>query len=78
MKYKRKPTEVDAVLWDGSEKAQDEIKELVGGPVLKDSSGRLAAAGASIPFGVWVVRKADGRLDLLQPNKFEERYEPVV
>lgn len=78
MKYKRKPVEVDAILWDGSEGAREELEKIFGGPSKISDKGVISIAGDILPFGVWLVLKPNGSMQAYAPNNFHARYEPVV
>ena len=78
MQYRRKPVEVEAVLWDGSEGAQEELEKLFHGPSKRVENGVIAVAGMLIPFGLWIVRKPNGKVQAYQPQDFEARFEPVA
>ena len=77
MKYKRKPMPVDAVLWDGSEGAREELEKMLGGPSQIHEKGVVSVAGMIIPFGIWVVKKPDDKVMAYTPKDFETRFEPV-
>ncbi len=77
MKYKRKPVEVDAVLWDGSEGAREELEKMFGGPSKIAEKGFISVGGTVIPFGVYVVLKPNGSVQAYTPLDFNARFEPV-
>ena len=78
MKYLRRPVEVDAILWDGSEGAREEFEKVFGGPTKQVDKGMLLVVGMFIPFGVWVVKMPDGVVRAYKPEDFRAKYmEPV-
>lgn len=78
MRYKRRPVEVDAVLWNGSEGAREELEKMLGGPSLIGEKGLISIAGVTIPFGLWIIRTASGSVRAYPPKEFEARFEPVA
>ena len=74
--YRRKPVDVDAVLWDGSEGAQEGLERILGGPVKRLEQGAVAVAGVIIPHGIWVVRLPH-TVRYYKPKDFEAKYEVV-
>lgn len=77
MRYKRRPVEVEAILWDGSEGAREELEKIFGGPSKISDKGVIAFAGAVVPFGLWIVLKPNGGMQAYSPNDFHARYEPI-
>lgn len=74
MKYLRRPVEVDAVLWDGSEGAREALESILGGPSKQMEKGLLLVAGMMVAFGTWVVKMPDGVVRGYQPKDFEAKY----
>lgn len=89
MKYVRKPVEVEAIQWDGTENSR-QLLELFAGPSfevidvwVEDPDATAACrsdwhGGTWIPMyqGDYVVIDAEGHLFPLRKVLFEETYEP--
>jgi hypothetical protein len=81
-RYRRKPLEVDAVLWDGSDEALARIRALAptGAHVAPERYGTLSVFqrgwGNWLVFqGSWFVRKPNGEGEVCDPAEFAATYE---
>lgn len=74
MKYLRRPVEVDAIFWDGSEGAREEFEKLFSSPTKQMEKGILLVAGMMVPFGVWIVKMPEGPIRAYPPKDFEAKY----
>ena len=81
-RYRKRPVEVEAVQWDGQNRA--EIKAFVGDALddawsvggycfINTLEGRMNAAP-----GDWIIRGVQGEVYPVKPDIFEETYEPVA
>jgi hypothetical protein len=78
MKYRKKPIEIEAVQWTGSN--ADEIEEFIG-QVWKAAPDRIrinTPEGTMVATpGDWIIRGVAGELYPCKPDIFEQTYEPV-
>jgi hypothetical protein len=78
-KFRERPREVEAVLWDGTDEALSAIEKLTGQTDLRGPGDSLTVDGPSGPsvvrLGWWVVRDENGGRGC-PPERFAERYEP--
>lgn len=85
-RFRRKPTEITAVQWDGSRDAATKIA-LLGAdfavPFLEERpallmAGKGGAQGAvNVPIGHWVAKAGDDDFYPIDPDVFAATYEPV-
>lgn len=78
MKYRKKPTEVDAVQWTGHN--WQEVAEFLGGRVeLSSLSAVIIDTHDGLETHVdpyeWIVRDERGRMDCCTPYNFSDLYE---
>jgi len=82
-KFRKKPVEIEAILWDGSEPSQREIINWSDGIVsgwidntyylrVKTLEGNMRASP-----GDWIVKGVQGEFYPVKPDIFDETYEPV-
>jgi len=85
-RYRRKPTEITAVQWDGTDDAQRRICSMgadFGTPDARTQPAELVAgkSGAqgvvNVPIGHWVAKAADDDFYPIDPEVFAATYEPV-
>ena len=80
MRYRKKPVEVEAILWDGTNTV--ELMDFVGPfnvawfgniPEIETLEGRMM-----VSKGDWVIIDAGGELYPCKPDVFDDVYEPVT
>jgi hypothetical protein len=81
MKFRKKPIEIDAVLWDGSKEAAAEIFKLGESKhldIFDDGAIQIATLEGTMRCdkGDWVIRGIKGELYPCKPDIFELTYEP--
>ena len=90
-RYRKRPVEVEAMLWDGSLAAIHDIDEWIGLPFEKrelvwqaseergvtDVVIRTLEGDMSVSPGDWIIRGIQGELYPCKPNIFTQTYEPV-
>ncbi len=83
-KFRKKPAVIEAVQWDGeSGTANELIGEAYGSDWYYEASSttiRIFAKTygvARCEVGDWIVKNADGMLDVCKPDIFEQTYEAV-
>jgi hypothetical protein len=82
MKFRKKPIEIDAVLWDGSKEAAAEIFKLGESKhldIFPDECIQISTLEGTMRCdkGDWVIRGIKGELYPCKPDIFELTYEPV-
>ena len=77
-RFRKKPVEIDAVLYTGPN--FDEIEEFVGGDA-EFRNGELTVATLEGPLhaspGDWIIKGVKGEFYPCKPDIFEATYEPV-
>ena len=73
MKYRKKPVIIDAVLWNGTSRADSELKS-IGDEylIIHTLEGDMRA-----DFGDFIIRGIKGELYPCKPDIFEATYEKV-
>ena len=82
-RYRRRLTEIDAVQWDGSDRALDNIRAM--GATLRRMprvlhllAGKGGAQGdVIVPVGHWIAKAADDDFYPIDPEVFAATYEPA-
>jgi len=82
MKYRKKPIVIEALLWDGTQRARDELKEFCGLKsyefsgfgefLIKTLEGTMRA-----DIGDWIIKGVKGEFYPCKPDIFEATYEKV-
>lgn len=82
-RYRKKPVEVGAMRWDGSEKSQTAIVNWSGGAVSGWFDGeyflevRTREGTMRADVGDWIIKGIQGEFYPCKPDIFEATYEPV-
>lgn len=84
-RYRRKPTEIEAVRWDGTDPARDAIEAMGAafgwlgeGRLGKLIAGKGQAQGeVDVPIGHWVAKAAADDFYPIDPGVFAVLYEAV-
>lgn len=82
-RYRRKPTEITAAQWDGSDRAREAIYAM--GAEFTNSPGKAAllagpngqSGWVSVPLGTWVATDGTGDFWPIAHRQFAATYEPV-
>lgn len=83
MKYRKKPIVIDAVLWEGSVKAEQAIRKLAEGAgsvffYQNQTIGIDTLEGTMLAsLGDWIIRGIKGEIYPCKPDIFEATYEDV-
>ena len=79
--WQTRAVQVEAVRWSGENVV--EVVEFSGGTVFPAGEKLMLQAGpqamglCTIAVGDWIVREEGGALQVLSPERFVERYEPL-
>jgi hypothetical protein len=84
MRFRKKPVVIEAVCWDGTNGALDEIADLA-----LDCGRRVQLVGANLEiptlegvmtarFGDWIIKGVNGEVYPCKPDIFEKTYEPEL
>lgn len=82
MKYRKKPVVIDAILWNATTKAWNEIQEMgctniiPGEMGTKSFSIRTLEGTMRADFGDWIIKGINGEFYPCKPDIFEKTYQP--
>ena len=81
MKFRKKPVIIEAILWDGSQEAVEQLAELTnqvgfgapedGGIIISTLEGKMRAS-----LGDWIIQGVNGEFYPCKPDIFAATYEP--
>lgn len=89
-RYRKKPIEIDAIQFDGTEECTKKIIDEFGYPFLKITYHKRESTGDPVLYiyslegrmvadvGDWIIRSSDGEVYPYAPEVFAQIYEPVT
>lgn len=81
MKFRKRPVEIEAVKWDGSQESYDKLLAF-GCAFTRGMAGALFVhtleGGMRASQGDWIIKGVKGEFYPCKPDIFEMTYEPVV
>lgn len=86
MKYRKKPVEVEAILWDGSNETINKIVLLDPEKIELGANDKMQVTTIYIRtleglmsafLGDWIIKGVNGEFYPCKPDIFEKTYEPV-